>query len=65
MADLSSLDDEHDYAGAHAVDLRATRVLELCDPRLHPTATEDSMVDFWTQVQLTLGDEVSLHKRNL
>ena len=60
MADVGLKDDTHPYRHVPIVDLKAERVLELCDPKWDFAVNEDSFVDFWTRVQLTLAEEPAL-----
>ena len=59
MADVGKRDLTHDYASAPMVDLKADRVLGLCDPRPIRTDEEGQFIDFWEQVQLTLTETIT------
>jgi hypothetical protein len=60
MVDVGLKDDTHPYSQVPIVEMKAERVLELCDPKWDFAVNEDSFVDFWTRVQLTLTEEPAL-----
>ena len=62
LADLEHLDGRFNRT-LPVVDLQASRVLELCDPSVDHTASEEGFLQFWTKVQTVVRDRIVLTRQ--
>ena len=65
VADLGLLDARFLDPDIPIVNLKADRVLQLCDPTFDATGSEESFIRFWTEIQELVLDKLDHSKSTL